>query len=123
MIIKLTYFIEFFKSQNSFIKKTQQTASVTYTPVNWLQFGYQWSENTDPTATDTDLSNGKSYGSSQNITFLNLQNCLDLTLARNKPAGISENMATYALTLTLRFFGYTQTTPQLGDYINRNISN
>jgi len=111
------------QNQNSFIKKTQQTAGVTYTPVAWMQFGYQWSENTDPTATNTDLSNGKAYGSSQNITFLNLQNCLDLTIARNKPAGVPENLATYALTLTFRFFGYTQTTPQLGDYINRNLTN
>ena len=111
-------------SSNSFIKKTQQTASATYTPITWLQIGYQWSENTDPTiAAGTDLTNGRAYGSSQNITFLNLQDCLDITLARNKAAGIPEGQATYVISVNFRFFGYSYPTPQLGDYINRNLQN
>jgi LPS-assembly protein len=107
---------------NSFIKKTQQTATVAYTPVTWLQFKYQWSENTDPTST-TDLSNGRAYGSSQNVTFLNLQDCLDISLARNKAAGYSEGQATYVISVNFRFFGYSYSSPQLGDYINRNLQN
>ncbi len=107
-------------SQDNFIRKTQQTARLTYTPLNWLKFGYQWSENTDPTA-NTDTSNGKGYGSSQSISFLNLQNCLDLMFARNKQAGIPESMATYVISLTFRFFGYSYTSSQLGDYLDRKI--
>lgn len=107
---------------NNFIKKTQQTADITYTPLKWLQLGYQWSKNTDPTTT-TDLSNGKAYGSSQNISFLNLQNCLDLSFARNKPAGYTENQATYVFSINFRFFGYSYNTGQLGDYVNRNLQN
>lgn len=108
---------------NSFIKKTQQTASVTYTPLAWLQLGYQWSKSTDPTAINSDLSDGRAYGSSQNITFMNLQDCLDLSFARNKAAGIPEGQATYVISLTFRFFGYSYPTSQLGDYLNRSLQN
>ena len=107
-------------SQDNFIRKTQQAAKLTYTPLNWLKLGYQWSENTDPTA-NTDTSNGKGYGSSQSISFTNLQNCLDVMFARNKQAGIPENMATYVISLTFRFFGYSYTSSQLGDYLDRKI--
>ncbi|WP_158998976.1 hypothetical protein [Pigmentibacter ruber] len=106
--------------QNDFIRKTQQTLGVDYTPLNWLKFSYQWSKSTDPTA-NTDTSDGKGYGSSQSITFMNLQNCLDLMFARNKPAGITENMSTYVLSLTFRFFGYSYTAKQLGDYLDRKL--
>lgn len=112
------------QDSNSFVKKTQQFASITYTPVSWLQFGYQWSENTDPTIDPTtDLTDGRAYGSSQNITFLNLQDCLDISLARNKAAGYSENQATYVISLNFRFFGYSYNTGQLGNYMDRNLKN
>ncbi|APJ02647.1 LptA/OstA family protein [Silvanigrella aquatica] len=108
---------------NSFIKKTQQTASMTYAPLKWLQFGYQWSESTDPTAVTTDLSAGRAYASSQNISLMNLQDCLDVVFARNKAAGIPESQATYVISLNFKFFGYSYPTGQLGGYVNRNFQN
>lgn len=107
-------------SQENFIKKTQQSAALNYSPLTWLKLSSQWSKNTDDSSI-TDASNGKDYASSQSITFLNLQNCLDLILARNKQAGIPEHMSTYVISLTFRFFGYSYTTRQLGDYLDRKI--
>jgi LPS-assembly protein len=102
------------QNSNSFIKKTQQVASAFYSPKNWIKLGYQWSKNTDPTVDPTtNLSNGRGYASSQNITFYNLQNCLDISFARNKAFGIPENFATYVVSLNFKFFGYSYDTPPL----------
>jgi lipopolysaccharide assembly outer membrane protein LptD (OstA) len=105
-----------------FVLTTQRTASITYTPKQWMQLGFQWAKATDPTTPPTtDMSQGRDYGSSYNINFINLQDCLDLILSRNKPAGIPEGQATYAIGLNLKIFGYSTGYPQIADYLNRSL--
>ncbi|KAB8030679.1 LPS-assembly protein LptD [Fluviispira multicolorata] len=90
-----------------FIRKTQESYGVTYLPFNWLKLNYEWAQNTDPSAPQgTDFSAGRGYASTQNISFLNLQDCLDLIFARNKPAGEPESNATYVVSLNLKLFGF-----------------
>ena len=108
------------KNQKDFVKKIQQTVDTTYSPLKWLQLGYQWAKNIDPTVDPlTNLSAGRDYAYSQNIVFLNLKNCLDVALARNKPAGTPEHLATYVISLNFRIFGYERKIDQVGDYFNR----
>lgn len=107
---------------SSFVLTTFRTISATYLPKKWLQFGFQWSRSTDPTTpVTTDMSQGRDYGSSYNISFMHLQDCLDLVLSRNKAPGIPENQATYALGLNLKIFGYSANFSQIGDYVNRSL--
>lgn len=104
-----------------FIERTQSSAGISYNPTNWVQFGYQWSESTDPAAPPTDTSDGRSYASSYNISFTNLQDCFDLAFLRNKAAGVPERQATYAVGINMKLFGYSVGYSQVGDYLNRKL--
>lgn len=104
-----------------FIERTQSAAGISYNPTNWVQFGYQWSESTDPAAPPTDASDGRSYASSYNISFTNLQDCFDLAFLRNKAAGVPERQATYAVGINMKIFGYSMGYSQVGDYLNRKL--
>lgn len=109
-------------SPSIFILTTQRVASFTYTPKNWLQFGFQWAKNTDPsTPPTTDMSQGRDYASSYNINFINVQDCLDIIVSRNKAAGTPEGQATYAIGLNLKIFGFSTSYPQVADYLNRAL--
>ncbi|WP_186646679.1 hypothetical protein [Fluviispira vulneris] len=110
--IKLSYsnnqqFVLDSKNTNQFIKKTQESYGITYLPYNWLKLNYEWAQNTDPSApAGTDFSNGRNYASTKNISLLNIQDCLDLIFAINKPAGIPESNPTYVISMNLKIFGY-----------------
>ncbi len=114
-----------FLMSNQFVRKTFLNFGLSYTPVSYVKLGFEWAKNTDPqsTAPTTDLSNGRAYGSSFYINFYNLQDCMDIFVARNKPAGYPEGQATYSIGINVKFFGHEVRFNQLGNYINQKLQN
>ncbi|MES2616046.1 MAG: hypothetical protein V4591_11610 [Bdellovibrionota bacterium] len=110
-------------TQNNFIEKTQDLAGITYTPVPWSIFAFQWSYNVDPSASagQVDTTEGKAYGSAYSVTLTGIQDCLDMIIARTKPAGTSESAATYAIGINLKIFGFPTGSQDIGSYFNRNM--
>ncbi len=107
--------------QNQFVEKTQDYASAIYNPLQWVALEFQWSQITDPTATTVNTTEGRSYASSYSINLANIQGCLDLILARNKPAGTSENSPIYSIGINLKIFGYSSGNQEIGSYINKKL--
>lgn len=104
-----------------FVEKTQDSAGITYSPLKWLMAGFNWSYSVDPTAAGVDSSDGRPYGSSYFINIMGIQDCLDMIIARNKPAGTPESQATYLIGINLKIFGYPTGNQYIGDYINRSV--
>jgi len=103
---------------NEFVKKTFLNFGLSYMPRSYVKLGFEWAKNTDTItkADSTDTEQGRAYGSSFYINFLNLQECLDLFIARNKPAGFSENQATYSIGVNIKFFGHEATFNPIASY-------
>ena len=116
-------------SSSEFVEKTSDYAAATYQPLSWLQFGFYWTYSTDPSVSsdpNTVLVNSNpetSYASSYFINLLNIQDCMNIILERNKFAGYTENQATYLIGLNIKLFGYSSKNIFVGDYLNRKIQN
>lgn len=113
---------DIFHGPFNFVRKTFLNFGLSYTPKPFVKVGFEWALNTDPTtAQTTDLSHGRKYGSSIYVNFMNLQDCLDILIARNKPAGIPETQATYSIGINVKFFGHGVSFNQIGNYINSKL--
>lgn len=113
---------DIFNGPFNFVRKTFLNFGLSYSPKPFVKVGFEWAINTDPTmAQTTDLSNGRQYGSSFYINFLHLQDCLDILIARNKPAGIPETQATYSIGINVKFFGHGVSFNQIGNYLNSKL--
>ena len=74
----------------------------SYQPRSWLKFQVQYKRNLKPQPA---ISSELEYSALQKITFLGIQDCVDITLQRFKDRDIAERMATWTIGLNLSFLG------------------
>ncbi|MFZ9520452.1 MAG: LPS assembly protein LptD [Silvanigrellaceae bacterium] len=90
----------------------------SYQPKSWLKFQFQYRKNIKPQPAS---SSEFEYSSLQKITFLGIQDCVDITLQRFKDREIQERMATWTLGLNLNFLGQQRQIESLGKVVDRAI--
>lgn len=90
----------------------------SYQPRSWVKFQVQYKKNIKPQpAADSEFE----YSALQKITFLGIQDCMDITLQRFKDRDISERMATWIVGLNLSFLGQQRQIESLGKVVDRAI--
>lgn len=91
-----------------------------YTPLSWLNLKFQ--KKVFVSASSTIPQGGdKDYESLYVITFLRLQQCLDVTFQRYKPFGVLEAQATYSIGIYGTFLGQTYGVGQVAEGLNQAI--
>jgi hypothetical protein len=104
--------------ERKYQEQNTKTTTVTYSPLNWLQMIY----GKRLVIKENDrLTQGREYESVQKISFINLQDCLDLEFQRLKKAGALEREAIWSVGLNLRFLGYNRAFGNIGESLNRAI--
>ena len=90
----------------------------SYLPKPWLKFQIQYRRNLKPQPA---ISRELEYSSLQKITFLGVQDCVDITLQRFKDREIAERLATWTIGLNLTFLGQQRQIESLGKVVDRAI--
>jgi lipopolysaccharide assembly outer membrane protein LptD (OstA) len=90
----------------------------SYQPRSWLKFQVQYKRNLKPQPA---VSSELEYSALQKITFLGIQDCVDITLQRFKDRDIAERMATWTIGLNLSFLGQQRQIESLGKVVDRAI--
>jgi hypothetical protein len=90
----------------------------SYQPKVWIKIQAQYKRNVKPQPA---LSEELEYSALQKITFLGIQDCLDITLQRFKDRDIAERMATWTIGLNLNFLGQQRPIESLGKVVDRAI--
>lgn len=89
-----------------------------YQPKSWIRFQYQHRHNIKPQpAASAELE----YSALQKISFLGIQDCVDIILQRFKDRDVKERMATWTLGLNLNFLGQQRPIETLGKVVDRAI--
>jgi len=89
-----------------------------YQPRAWVKMQAQYKRNIKPQPA---LSEELEYSALQKITFLGIQDCLDITLQRFKDRDVAERMATWTIGLNLNFLGQQRPIESLGKVVDRAI--
>lgn len=89
-----------------------------YQPKPWLKFQVQFLRTLKPQPA---ASHELEYSSLQKITFLGIQDCVDITLQRFKDRDVIERLATWTLGLNLSFLGQQRQIESLGKVVDRAI--
>ncbi|MEN9827075.1 MAG: hypothetical protein RI953_2820 [Pseudomonadota bacterium] len=89
-----------------------------YQPRSWFKFQVQYRKNIKPQPAS---SSEFEYSSLQKMTFLGIQDCVDITLQRFKDRDVRERMATWTLGLNLSFLGQQRQIESLGKVVDRAI--
>jgi|GEM_PF-668597 len=92
--------------------------NTAWTPLRWLRFQYQRKtlrKSATPLERELETSN------LQKISFLQLQDCLDITLQRFKDVGIRERYAVWSVGLNLRFLGQERSFDNVGSALDRQV--
>jgi lipopolysaccharide export system protein LptA len=90
----------------------------SYQPRAWLRFQVQYLKTIKPQpAARAELE----YSGLQKITFLGIQDCMDITLQRFKDRDIAERLATWTIGLNLSFLGQQRQVESLGKVVDRAI--
>jgi LPS-assembly protein len=107
---------------NPVVRNIKRTIGINanYTPKKWLRLTYQRKTETDSQITSLPRPELR-YESLQKISFLKLQDCLDIELSRYKKAAVIERNATWAIGINLHFLGESRTFDNLGDALNRSV--
>jgi hypothetical protein len=105
--------------QTTFVKRSIGI-NANLRPKPWLLFTFQRKQDLD-TQLPPPVKPEWGYESLQKISFLNLQECLDIELTRYKKTAVDERYATWAIGLNLKFLGQTRPISNLGDSLNRSI--
>lgn len=108
-------------TNRQFLKRSIGQSAV-YTPVAWLQFTYQRKADSDSQNLPLPAPELR-YESLQKISFIKLQDCLDIELSRYKKAATIERYATWAIGINLQFLGQNKSFDNLGASVNRSIQN
>jgi lipopolysaccharide assembly outer membrane protein LptD (OstA) len=90
----------------------------SYQPKAWVKIQAQYKRNIKPQPA---LSEELEYSTLQKITFLGIQDCLDITLQRFKDRDVMERMATWTIGLNLNFLGQQRPIESLGKVVDRAI--
>lgn len=91
---------------------------LNYQPKSWVRFQYQHRHNTKPQpAASPELE----YSALQKVSFLGIQDCVDIILQRFKDRDVKERMATWTLGLNLNFLGQQRPIESLGKVVDRAI--
>ena len=61
------------------------------------------------------------YEGLQKISFLSIQDCLDIHLKRYKSAAVREQLATWSMEISLKFLGYSRDIGNVGESVDRSI--
>ena len=94
------------------------SSDLGYQPLKWLRFSYQKKLNLLPArAVEGELE----YSALQKISFLNVQDCLDITLQRFKDRNVRERYATWSIGLNLSFLGQRRDISNVADSLDRQI--
>lgn len=93
-------------------------ADVSYQPKSWLRVQYQHRRNVKPQPA---LSRELEYSALQKISFLGIQDCVDIILQRFKDRDVKERMATWTIGLNLNFLGQQRPIESLGKVVDRAI--
>lgn len=92
----------------------------SYQPKSWLKVQLQYKRNIKlQPALDSEFE----YSALQKLTFLGIQDCMDITLQRFKDRDITERMATWTIGLNLNFLGQQQRIDTLGKVVDSTIKN
>jgi hypothetical protein len=94
------------------------TTGINIKPKNWLELGAQMQKITD-SASNVDKNAPETYASKFYISFLRLQECLDIQFMRIKNAGDPEQKAYYIVALNLNFLENNYQINQVGSMLNR----
>ena len=99
------------------MKRTLST-NISYQPFNWLVFQYQKQMIlADAARSDPEFE----YEGLQKISFLSIQDCLDIHLKRYKSAAVREQLATWSMEISLKFLGYSRDIGNVGESVDRSI--
>lgn len=90
-----------------------------YTPKNWIRFLYQFERKIFQTAPSD--NNELSYKALQSISFIGLQDCMDVALVRYKSYEVPEYLASYAIALNVKFLGYSRNFADVGNVVDRTV--
>ncbi|MEY4065099.1 MAG: hypothetical protein RIR26_1307 [Pseudomonadota bacterium] len=90
----------------------------SYQPKSWLKFQLQYRKNIKPQPA---RSAEFEYSALQKISFLGIQDCVDITLQRFKDRDIAERLATWTIGMNLSFLGQQRQIESLGKVVDRAI--
>lgn len=93
-----------------------------YTPVKWLRLTMQRKDVTDSALRDLPQPELR-YEGLQKLTFLNIQDCLDIELKRFKKISAIERNAEWSIGFNLKFLGQSRNIGNVGESLNRAIQN
>jgi hypothetical protein len=107
------------KGEKSYPLERTVGTDIGWQPLDWLKAQYQRkvSIKTKARATDGELE----YSALQRISFLKLQDCLDITLQRFKDLGVRERYAEWSIGLNLRFLGQERNFDNVGAPANNAL--
>lgn len=104
--------------EKSFPSEQTWGADLSYQPKSWIRFQYQHRRNIKPQpAASSELE----YSALQKISFLGIQDCVDIILQRFKDRDVRERMATWTIGLNLNFLGQQRPIESLGKVVDRAI--
>jgi hypothetical protein len=93
-------------------------SDISWQPLKWLRAQYQ----RKVTLMDGKRTTGEfEYSALQKISFLQLQDCLDITLQRFKDLGVRERYAVWSIGVNLRFLGQERNFDNAGASIDNEI--
>lgn len=91
---------------------------ISWQPLKWFRAQYQRKVSLLPQrAKESELE----YSTVQKISFLQLQDCLDITLQRFKDIGVRERYAVWSVGLNLRFLGQERNFDNAGASVNNAL--
>lgn len=93
-----------------------------YTPAKWLKLTMQRKDVTDSAVRDLPQPELR-YEGLQKLTFLNIQDCLDIELKRFKKISAIERNAEWSIGFNLKFLGQSRNIGNVGESLNRAIQN
>lgn len=104
--------------EKTYPRKRSIGTNIGYQPRPWLRADYQRLL----TIKDSKRTDGEfEYTALQMISFLNIQDCLDVTLKRFKDYSVRERYATWSIGLNLKFMGQARDVGNIGESFDRNV--
>jgi LPS-assembly protein len=91
---------------------------LSWQPLNWFRAQYQRKVSLLPNRAD---EGELEYSALQKLSFLQLQDCLDITLQRFKDIGVRERYAVWSVGLNLRFLGQERNFDNAGATVNNTL--
>jgi hypothetical protein len=106
---------------SSLLNIRQQNFGSYYQPMSWLKFNFDQTQNLNVNNQVTNtIGDGSTYGNQFTMSFINLQNCFNISLSRRKIMGYSEANALYLASVSFQILGQSATINNVGaNYLNK----